>query len=66
MTVGLYILYALVQAILIARYGFDAEERDGPVFMVVMMSIFAPLVSVAAAGFGIHFSIKWLVTYGKK
>ena len=61
MIAGLYILYALVQAILLARYAMPKE--DSPVGMVVIMALFAPIVSVITAGSLIHFAIKWLVTY---
>ena len=64
--VALYILYALVQAILVARYGLGPKDRDDPVFTVVLMTVFAPLVSIVVAGCSIHYAITWLVTYGKK
>ena len=64
MMIALYILYALVQAILIARYGFSPTDKDdAPVFTVAMMTIFAPLVSIVSVGFALHYAITWLVTY---
>lgn len=64
MITALYILYALAQAILVARYGF--EEKDSPVTAVVLMSVFAPLVSVGLLGTGFYEGVKWLVTYRPK
>ena len=64
MLFALYILYALVQAILIARYGMPKD--DGPVLMVVLMTIFAPIVSIISIGFAFHYAVTWLVTYKKQ
>jgi len=61
MYIALYIIYALVQAVLIARYVM--KEETAPVLLVVLLSIFAPLVSIIAAFTGIGKGIKWLVTY---
>ncbi len=64
MILTLYVIYALVQAILTARYAF--EEKDAPVFAVVLMTIFAPLVSAALLVAGFYEGVKWLVTYRPK
>jgi hypothetical protein len=61
MEIVLYILYALVQAILLARYAMPRD--DSPVGMVVIMALFAPIASVITIGSMLHFAIKWLVTY---
>jgi hypothetical protein len=59
--VTLYILIAIVQAVLVARYSMPKD--DGPVLMVVLMMIFAPIVSIVALGFAFHHAVTWLVTY---
>jgi hypothetical protein len=60
----LYLLYALVQGILVARY--ILEEKDAPVGAVILLTIFAPLVSVFVVGGAFFEAIKWLVTYRPK
>lgn len=64
MYIGIYIFYALVQAILIARYAM--KEQSDPVMLVVLLSIFAPAVSIIAFLSGAGAGIKWLVTYRPK
>lgn len=64
MYLTLYIFYAVVQAILIARYGI--EEETSPVLLVALLSTFAPLVSVIVLFTGVGVGIKWLVTYRPK
>jgi heme/copper-type cytochrome/quinol oxidase subunit 4 len=67
LTFALYIVYALVQAVLVARYFLELTENDSPVFAVVLMTIFAPLVSIGMAITAVGVAIEWLVTYrGKK
>ncbi len=64
MLFALYVLYAFVQAILVARYVI--QDETAPVLMVMIMTVFAPIVS---AGMTIHYggeAIKWLVTYKPK
>ena len=61
-----YVIYALAQAILIARYVFQAKEEDGPVMWVVIMALLAPLTSIALAVFGFYTAVTWLVTYKSK
>lgn len=61
MFVGIYILYAILQGILIARYYM--KEKDYPVTAVVVMTLLAPVFTVVMIFCGIHYSIKWLVTY---
>lgn len=69
MEIALYILYAFVQAILLARYAMPKDDAlgvvldDAPVGMVFIMTLFAPIVSIITAGSMMHFAIKWLVTY---
>lgn len=58
---ALYILYALVQAILVARYLL--QEKDYPVVIVIIMTLLAPIVSILLAGAAFFEAIKWLVTY---
>ena len=64
MTFALYILYAVVQAILVARYGM--KEKDHPVLLVVGATIFAPVVSALVILWAAGEAIKWLVTYKQK
>jgi hypothetical protein len=59
----LYIFYALVQAVILARYGFEIEEKDSPVFAVVMMAIFAPIMTAVSVCCGFYYAVNWLVTY---
>jgi hypothetical protein len=64
MFVALYILYAFVQAILVARYVI--QDQTAPVLLVLVMTIFAPIASI---GMIIHYggaAIAWLVTYRPK
>jgi hypothetical protein len=61
MYIALYIIYALVQAIVIARYVM--KEQTAPVLLVFLLSLFAPIVSIIAMFTGIGEGIKWLVTY---
>lgn len=64
MYIAAYIFYALVQAVLTARYGL--EEKDSPVGTVVLMAVLAPIVSVILVGCGFYEGVKWLVTYRPK
>ena len=64
MITALYVLYAFIQAVLTARYVF--KEDESPVFAVVLMTIFAPLVSVGLLCGGFYKGVKWLVTYRPK
>lgn len=66
MFIALYILYALMQAILTARYVMRAKEGDAPVFMVVMMTLFAPLVTAFLVCGGFGEAVTWMVTYRPK
>lgn len=66
MYMTLYILYAVAQAILAARYGFKLEEKDNPVFAVSLMAIFAPVTTLFLIGSGLYEGIMWLVTYRPK
>jgi len=59
----LYVIYALAQAILTARYLLQIQEKDGPVFWVVVMTLLAPVTSIALAGFAFYAGVVWLVTY---
>ncbi len=61
MLFALYVLYAFVQAVLIARY--IIEDDTAPVLLVMGMTLFAP---VATLGMIVHYggeANKWLVTY---
>lgn len=58
-----YVLYALTQAILVARYIAQAKEKDNPVCMVVIMMLFAPVVTIGLAIFAFYAAVMWLVTY---
>jgi phosphate/sulfate permease len=64
----LYFLYAIVQAILTARYALELKKDDdsGPTGMVVVMILVAPIVSACLIGYGFWYSITWLVTYRSK
>lgn len=64
MFIALYIFYALAQAILIARY--HIKEETAPVALVVIMTIFAPIVSALLLLGGFVEAVKWLVTYRPK
>lgn len=57
-----YVAYALVQAILVARFLLRVAEDDGPVALVILMSIFAPGVSIIVVIFYLHSLIKFAVT----
>lgn len=61
MYIALYIFYALVQAIVTARYALHEEES--PVGSVIIMTIIAPIVTVALLGCGFYEAVTWLVTY---
>jgi hypothetical protein len=63
MFISLYILYALLQAILTARFVLKCTTADAPVFMVIAMMIFAPFLSIGLLITGFGFGINWLVTY---
>ena len=60
MYVAIYILYALTQGILINRYYI--EDTTAPVFMVIIMAVFAPLVSIMAVLTAFVEGVKWLAT----
>jgi len=62
----IYILYAIVQAVLVARYLLEIDEHEGPVFLAIVMATLAPLVSIALAGYFIHYALNWLITYRPK
>lgn len=66
MEIAIYIVYAIAQAILAARYLFQLEEKDQPVFATIMMAVFAPFVSVGLLIYGAYEGINWLVTYRGK
>jgi uncharacterized RDD family membrane protein YckC len=67
MLILVYLIYAIVQAILAARYLFGLEEKDSPVFATIIMAVFAPFVSIGTLMYGAYVGINWLVTYrGKK
>ena len=59
----LYVIYALAQAILIARYLLEIKPKDGPVFWVCVMALLAPVTTLAVAGFAFYAGVVWLVTY---
>ena len=61
---SLYWFCALAQAILAVRYLFnDKDKEDGAVFMVVMMTVFAPFVSIFLICGSFYLAVMWLVTY---
>jgi uncharacterized membrane protein len=60
MLIGLYLLYAFIQAVIFAR---AAYERDHPVLLVFGLTLFAPMVTVVLLFYSIGDGIKWLVTY---
>lgn len=60
MYVTLYILYALIQGILVNRYYI--EDTTSPVGVVVISALFAPLVTVIAVLTAFGAGIKWLAT----
>lgn len=59
--VAWYVLYAFVQAVLVARY-IDSKEP----LAVIGIMIGAPLVTVVIVITALGQGIKWLLTVGKK
>lgn len=66
MIATIYIIYAIVQGILVARYMLDMKENEGPVMLALIMAALAPLVSILVAGYFIHYALNWLITYRPK
>jgi uncharacterized ion transporter superfamily protein YfcC len=60
MYLALYILYALIQGILINRYYI--EDTTAPVFMVIIMALLAPVVTALAILTAFAEGIKRLAT----
>lgn len=59
MYLGLYILYAIVQAIVTTRF---LRERTAPGLMVTIFIIFAPFVTLISLIAGLEHIIRWSVT----
>jgi len=55
-----YILYALIQGILVNRYYI--KETTAPVFMVIILAAFAPLVTVGSILAALSWGIERLAT----
>lgn len=60
MYVIFYILYAVIQGILINR--FYIKDTTAPGAIVVVMSLFAPLATVLVVGSVVFDGITWLAT----
>ena len=60
MYVTLYILYALIQGILINRYYI--EDTTAPMLMVIFLAVFAPPVTVLAILTVFVEGVRWLAT----
>ena len=63
MDLVIYVLYALVQAILTIRYLCDESDRREPMFAFVVFLIFAPALSIYLLWQGLKWSVSWLVTH---